>query len=154
MARFSTSTITATLVASTAYSALEIKTPSSTDITIKKWWVEFNSVTSTDKFVLVQVGLFSAAVTTNTGITPAKIDYGGNAMSSACTVGVNATVEGAGTFNTSGEQHEWAPNSGQTFWEPPETAWQVPPSSFFRIRLTPGSAITSVTAAVGVAWEE
>ena len=154
MARFSTSTITATLVASTAYSALEIKTPSGTDIVINKWWVELNSVTSTDKYVLIQVGLFSAAVTTNTGVTPAKIDYGGNAMASQCTVGVNATSEGAGTFSASYEQHQWAPNAGQTFWEPSETAWQVPPSSFFRIRLTPGSAITTVTAAVGVAWEE
>lgn len=154
MARFSTSTITATLVASTAYSALEIKTPSSTDIVILKWWVELNSVTSTDKFVLAQIGLFSAAVTTLTAVTPAKIDYGGNAVASQCTVGVNTTVEGAGTFNASYEQHQVPPNAGLILWEPDAIAWQIPPSSFFRIRLTPGSALTTVTAAVGVTWEE
>lgn len=154
MAVFSTSTITATLVASTAYSALEIKTPSSGGIRVTKWWVEFNSVTSTDKFVLVQVGRFSAAVTTNTGIVPARVDWGENAIVSQCTVGVNATVEGAATFNTSYEQHQVAPNAGLTVWEPREAAWQTLPSDFFRIRLVPGSALTAVTAAVGCTWEE
>jgi hypothetical protein len=154
MAIYSTSTITATLVASTAYSALEIKTPSSTGIRILKWWVEFNSVTSTDKFVLVQVGRFSAAVTTNTGVTPARADWGYNALVSQCTVGVNATSEGAGTFNASYEQHQVPPNSGLTMWEPREMAWQTVASDFFRIRLTPGSALTSTTAAVGCTWEE
>jgi len=154
VAIYSTSTITATLVASTAYSALEIKTPSSTGIRLLKWWVEFNSVTSTDKFVLVQVGRFSAAVTTNTGVTPARVDWGYNSIASQCTVGVNATAEGAGTFNASYEEHQVAPNSGLVMWEPREMAWQTLPSDFFRIRLTPGSALTSVTAAVGATWEE
>ena len=154
MAVFSTSTITATLVASTAYSALEIKTPSSTGIRVVKWWVELNSVTAADRFVLVQVGRFSAAVTTNTGVTPARVDWGENAIASQCTVGVNATAEGAGTFNASYEQHQVPPNAGLVVWEPREWAWQTLPSDFFRIRLTPGSALTSVTAAVGCTWEE
>lgn len=154
MPYYSTSTVTATLVASTAYSALEIKTPASTGIKVVKWWVELNSVTSTDKQVLVQVGAFSLAVTTNTGVVPAKVDWGDNGLASQCTVGVNASAEGAGTFNAGYEEHSIGPSSGYTFWEPAEIAWQIAPSSFFRIRLTPGSALTTTTAAVGCTWLE
>jgi hypothetical protein len=154
MPTYSTSTVTATLVASTAYSALEIKTPATTGARIVKWWVELNSVTAGDKNVLVQIGLFSAAVTTNTGVTPARVDYGLSGLASQCTVGVNATAEGAGTFNASYEQHSISASAGMTFWEPDPYAWQVPASSFFRIRLTPGSALTSATATVGCTWTE
>ena len=95
MPTFSTSTVTATLVAATAYTAIEIKTPSSTGIKIVKWWVELNSITSTNNNVLLQIGAFSAAVTTLTSQTPAKVDWGNSSIGSQCTVGVNATVEGA-----------------------------------------------------------
>jgi hypothetical protein len=151
---YSYSTVTATLVASTAYSALEIKTPASTGAKMLKWWVWFNSVTAADKNILVQVGQFSAAVTTLTGVTPAKIDWGDNGLASQSTVGANATVEGAGTFTAGYEQHSIAANSGLIIWEPDAIAMQIPVSSFFRIRLTPGSALTTTTAAVGCTWSE
>jgi hypothetical protein len=154
VAAYSVSGVSATLVASTAVSVFELKTPAAGYAKITKWWVDFSSVTSTDKPILVQVGRFSAAVTTNTSVTPALVDYGGNGLASQCTAGINATTEGAGTFNTNGEQHEWAPNSSTAFWEPDNSAWQVPPSSFFRIRITPGSAITSATATFGCTWTE
>jgi len=111
-------------------------------------------VTSGQGTVLVQVGRFSAAVTTNTAVTPALVDYGGNGIASQCTAGINATVEGAGTFNTNGEQHNWFPNTSTAFWEPDTSAWVVPPSSFFRIRLTPPATITSTTATYGCTWTE
>lgn len=154
MSIYSYSTVTATLAASTAYTALEIQTAASTDIRVLKWWVELNSVTSTDKFVLVQMGVFSAAATTATTVTPAKVDYGGASIASQSTVRANATVEGAGTFTAGGEQHYVGASSGYTFWEPDRAAWQFAASAFIRIRLTPGSAITSATAAVGWTWEE
>lgn len=154
MSIYSYSTVTATLVASTAYTALEIQTAASTDIKILKWWVELNSVTSTDKQVLVQVGAFTAAVTTATAVTPTKVDWGGNGIASQSTVRVNATTEGAGTFTAGYEQHYIGASSGYTFWEPDRLALQIPNSAFFRIRLSPGSALTSTTAAVGVTWEE
>lgn len=154
MAVYSVSNVSATLVAATAVSVFELKTPGGAYAKITKWWVDFNSVTSTDKFILVQVGRFSAAVTTNTTVTAALVDSAGASIASQCTAAINATVEGAGTFNTNGEQHEWPPNSSTAFWEPDNSAWVVPPSSFFRIRITPGSAITSATATFGCTWTE
>lgn len=154
MSVYSYSTVSATLVASTAYSALEIQTSASTDIKVLKWWVELNSVTSTDKPVLIQVGQFSIAVTTATTVTPAKVDWGGASIASQSTVRVNATSEGAGTFSAGYEQHYVGASSGYTFWEPDRIAWQIPGNAFFRIRITPGSALTTTTAVVGCTWEE
>lgn len=154
MPTYSVSTVTATLVASTAYSAIEIKTPTSTGIKVVKWWVELNSVTAGDKNVLAQVTRFTSAVTTNSAATPVLVDYAENGLVSQCTVGVNATVEGAGTPNSAGEQHSIPAGGGLTIWEPDAYGLQVPISSFFRIRLTPGSALTTTTATCGVTWIE
>lgn len=158
MPTYSASTVTATLVASTAYTALEIKPPASTGVTVLKWWVELNSVTAGNNNVLVQMGLFTAAVTTLTAITAAnipKVDYGMNGLNSQCTVGYNATVEGAGTFVAAGEQHSIAANAGFVLWEPEKIAWQFLPSAVsVRIRLTPGAAITTTTATCGWTWDE
>jgi hypothetical protein len=151
---YSTSTVTATLAISTAYSALEIKTPSSTGIKVVKWWCEFNGITTSNSNALVQIGQFSAAVTTNTAVTPAKVDWGDNGLASQCTVGVNATAEGAGTFNASYEQHTVPSTSGLILWEPDTYAWQIPASSFFRIRITPGGTFSGITANVGCTWVE
>ena len=155
MASFQTSTVTATLVAATAYTAIELRPPSGTPIKIVKIWADFGSTTSTDKPVLVQVAKFSAAVTTATANTPLPLDWRGDDTAADTAASVNATVEGAGTFVANGEQHNVSPVSGlYVAWETDETALWVPGGSFFRIRLTPGSAITSTTACCGVAWVE
>ena len=158
MPTYSVSTVTATLVASTAYTAIEIKPPASTGAKILKWWVELNSVTAGNNNVLVQMGLFTAAVTTITAIAAAnvpKVDYGLNGLVTQCTVGVNASSEGAGTFVANGEQHSVAANSGYTLWEPDDIAWQfLPSATSVRIRLTPGATITSTTATCGWTWNE
>jgi len=157
MPTYSVSTVTATLVASTAYTAIELKPPAGGGIKVLKWWVELNGA-STDKYVLVQMGLFSAAVTTLTSIAAAnvpKVDYGQNGLNAQSTVGVNATVEGAGTFTANQEQHNWPPNSQQTFWETDLTSWLfLPAATSVRIRLTPGNTITSTTATCGMTWFE
>lgn len=158
MPTYSVSTVTATLVASTAYTAIELKPPASTGIKGIKWWVELNSTTTGNNNVLVQFGLFSAAVTTLTAITAAnvpKVDYGMNSLNAQTVAGVNATVEGAGAFTANQEQHSIPAASGMTFWEPEEYAWQFPASSTsVRIRLTPGAAISTTTATCGVTWTE
>jgi hypothetical protein len=151
---YSVSTVTATLGASTAYSAIEIKTPSSTGIKVVKWWVELNGLTSSNANALAQVTRFTAAVTTNTAATPVLVDYGENSLASQCTVGVNATAEGAGTPNAAGEQHSIPQNAGMTFWEPDPYALQVAPSAFFRLRIVPGSPFSGVIATCGVTWIE
>ena len=154
MPTYSYSTVTATLVASTAYSAIEIKTPAATGAKIVKWWVEINSTTSGDKNILAQIGQFSAAVTTLTAVTPVRMDYAENGLVSQSTVGVNATVEGAGTFLAGYEQHTIPANAGMIIWEPDPYVMQIPGSSFFRIRLTPTGTISAATAAVGCTWTE
>jgi hypothetical protein len=87
-------------------------------------------------------------------VTPAKVDWGMNGLASQCTVGVNATAEGAGTFNAGYEQHSVGASSGLDIWDPDAYVWQIPFSSFFRIRLTPGAALTTTTATVGCTWTE
>lgn len=155
MPSFQVSTTTATLVASTAYTAIELRTPSTGGAWIKKAWADFNSATSTDKPVLVQMGKFSAAITTATANIPMPLNYLGNISAANTAASVNATVEGAGTFTANGELHNVLPQGGMYVgWDTDETALWVPPSSFFRIRITPGSAITSTTACCGVAWLE
>jgi hypothetical protein len=154
---YSYSTVTATLAASTAYTAIEIKPPTG-GITVLKWWVELNSVTATDKQVLVQMGAFSAAVTTLTAVTAAnvpKVDYGMNGLVAQSVVGFNASSEGAGTFVAGGEQHSIPPNSGMSFWETEDTAFDFPSAiNSVRIRLTPGAALTATTATCGITWRE
>lgn len=162
MPTYSVSTVTATLVASTAYTAIEIKPPSACGIIVEKWWVELTGASS-DKPVLVQMGLFSAAVTTLTAIAAAnvpKVDYGMNSLNAQSTVGVNATAEGAGTFTANAEQHYFQPNAGATYWESSgqplgNTAWTfLPSATSVRLRLTPGTTITSAVAACGMTWYE
>ena len=155
MASFQTTTVTATLVAATAYTAIELRPPAGTPIKIVKWWADFNSATSTDKALLVQAGKFSSAITTGTANTPIAVDWKGDDVSASTAASVNATSEGAGTAVANIEAHNIMPQGGlYVAWETDETALWVPGGSFFRIRLTPGSAITSTTASCGVAWVE
>ncbi|MDH6134655.1 hypothetical protein P3T37_004059 [Kitasatospora sp. MAA4] len=154
MPGWSVTTTTATLVASTAVSAIELRT-GALPIKIVKWWADFNSATSTDKPVLVQAGRFSAAVTTNTAATPAAMSYLGAETGAQTAAGVNATTEGAGTAAAQTEAHNVAPQGGlYAAWETDDTALWVPPNSFWRLRITPGSAITATTANCGVVWVE
>ncbi|WP_280667535.1 MULTISPECIES: hypothetical protein [unclassified Kitasatospora] len=147
-------TTTATLVASTAVTAIELRT-GSVPIKVLKWWTDFNSATSTDKPVLVQSGRFSAAVTTNSAATPSAMSYVGQDTSAQTAAGVNATTEGAGTPAANTESHNVLPQGGlYAAWETDDTALWVAPNSYWRLRITPGSAITTTTANCGVVWTE
>ncbi len=155
MATFQVSTTTATLAASTAYSAIELRPVSSTPIQILKWWIDGNSYTSTDHPLLVQAGKFSAAVTTNTSATPLPVDYRGQDSTANTAAGVNATSEGAGTWVANGELHSLAPQGfPYVCWETEDTALWVPGGGYWRLRVTPGSALTSTTVTCGVLWKE
>lgn len=154
MPNFSVTTVSATLAASTAVSVIELRT-GSVPIKIVKWWCDLNSATSTDKPVLIQAGRFSAAVTTNSAATPAAMSYVGQDTSAQTAAGVNATSEGAGTPVGQMEAHTLLPQGGlYASWETDDTALWVAPNSYWRLRLTPGSAITSTTANAGVVWVE
>jgi hypothetical protein len=139
---FQVSTTTATLVASTAYSAIELRTTSTLPIKIVKWWVDLNSATSTDKPVLVRAGRFSAAVTTIAGATPSPLSYVGSDSTSV-------------TPNNNPDLHYVLPQGGMyVCWETDETAMWLGTSSFWRIQITPGSALTTTTANCGVVYVE
>lgn len=138
------------LTAATAKSVMEIKTPATTGLMVTKWWVEFDGTNAAATPVRIEMGRFSAAVTTLTSFTPYLVDYGENGLVSQSTVGTNATVEGAGTFSA-GEVHRVAATSGLIIQDPLGLYWQVGASSFFRIRLT---AAQAVNATVGVQWIE
>lgn len=151
MPTYSYSSDAVALVAATAKSVLELKTPSTTAIAITKWWVEFDGVTPTNTPVKLEIGRFSAAVTTNSSTpTPYLVDYAGNALASQCALGVNASTEGAGTF-AAGETHRVPPTSGLVMLDPLGGYWQVPASGFWRIRLT---AAQVVNVTFGVTWVE
>jgi hypothetical protein len=152
---FLVATTTATLVASTAYTALELRPPAGVAAKIVKWWVDFNSATSTDKPVLVQAGKFSAAVTTATAANPTPLSFIGSDTTASTAASVLTTAEGAGTASGQVESHYVLPQGGMyVAWETDDTALWVAPGTFYRIRLTPGSALTTTTANVGAVWVE
>lgn len=154
MPNFQVATTTATLVASTAYTAIELRPPAGTVGKVVKWWADLNSATTADKPVLVQAGLFSAAVTTATANTPLALS-GVAGLAARTAASVNASVEGAGAANANTEGHYVLPQGGlYVAWETDDTALWIPAGSFFRIRLTPGSALTTTTANCGVVFVE
>ncbi|WP_037605836.1 hypothetical protein [Streptacidiphilus rugosus] len=155
MPNFQVSTTTATLVASTAYTAIELRTSSSTPIKIIKWWCDFNSSTSTDKPLLAAAARFTAAVTTASAATPMALSFVGSDSTASTSASVNTTVEGAGAISGMPESHYVAAQAGLwAAWETDDSALWVATSSFWRLRITPGSAITSTTANCGVVWVE
>uniref|UniRef100_UPI003F490BCF hypothetical protein n=1 Tax=Pseudonocardia sp. CA-138482 TaxID=3240023 RepID=UPI003F490BCF len=138
------------LVAATAKSVLEIRTPASTGIVPVLWWVEFDGIPATNPPVKVEVGIFSAAVTTATSITPALINFGNRGLASQCTCNQNTSAEGAGTASIV-EIHRIPPTSGLIWTESLGMEMAVGASSFWRVRLT---AAQAVNATVGVRWTE
>lgn len=144
------------LTGGTAKTVLEIKTPASTGMVPLLWWVEFDGTTATNAPVKVEVGRFSAAVTTmaSAGVTPSRVNDGNRALvsQSVCGTGFvgSAQTEGAGTA-TDVEIHRVPPTSGLVFAENLGMEWVLGASAFWRIRLT---AAQAVNATVGVRWTE
>jgi len=142
------------LTAATAKTVLEIKTPATTGIVPVCWWVEFDGTTATNTPVKVEVGRFSAAVTTmgTAGVTPSKTNYGNNSLASQCTCGTGAgtNTEGAGTASDV-EIHRVSPTSGLIWTESLGMEWTLGASAFWRIRVT---AAQTVNCTAGVRWTE
>lgn len=137
------------LVAATAKSVLEIATPATMDLRIVEWWVDFDGVSASAVPVKVEVGRFSAAVTTATTITPSKFTNTA-APASVSTTKHSTTAEGAGTA-TDVIIKRISPTSGFHYVAPLGRELYLPLSGFYRIRLT---AAAIVNATVGVIWEE
>lgn len=136
------------LTAATAKSVLELATGANDRARIVQWSVEFDGTSATATPVKVEVGRFSAAVTTATSFTPMKLDAAEGAA--AITAKHTATAEGAGTFDA-GEIHRVPPTSGMVLQYPLGREWVVGTSGFWRMRLT---AAATVNATVSVTWDE
>jgi hypothetical protein len=135
------------LVAATAKSVFELATPSTNRGCIKEYWIEFDA-SAAGAGVKVEVGRFSAAVTTATSVTPSKAD--GADGPSLCTTKHSTSAEGAGTASDV-FIHRIPPNGGYHYISPSDSGLIVAVSSFFRIRLT---AAATVNATFGCVWEE
>lgn len=136
------------LVAATAKSCLELAAASSDRISIKEWWVEFDGVSASAIPVKVEVGRFSAAVTTATTATAEKLDPADGAASAVAKH--TTTTEGAGTADDV-LLHRISPTSGYHYIAPLGQELILAVSTFWRIRLT---AAAGVNATVGVIWQE
>lgn len=137
------------LAAATAKTVLELGTAATDRAKIVSWWVEFDGATATAVPVKIEVGRFSAAVTTATTGTASKFDPAdGNPAS---TVKHSTTTEGAGTAEAGIENHRCHPQSGMLVQYPLGREDVMAPSTFFRIRCTAAAAV-NVTA--GIIWEE
>lgn len=137
------------LVAATAKSVLELGTPSTDRAKIKEWWVEFDGVTAANTPVKVEVGTFSAAVTTATTLAGAKFDPADG--TAAATAKHSTSTEGAGTITAGTPIHRISPTSGYHYIAPLGQEWTMAVSTFWRMRLT---AAQTVNATVGLIWEE
>jgi hypothetical protein len=135
------------LSAATAKTALELGTSASNRIRIKEWWVEFDGVSGTAVPVKVEVGRFSAGVTTATSANEKFDPADGTA---ATTAKHSATVEGAGTADDI-QFHRVSPTSGYHYIAPLGQELVLAVSTFWRMRLT---AAATVNCTVGVIWEE
>jgi hypothetical protein len=133
------------LAAATAKTVLEIGVAATDRVKIVAWWVEFDGVTPAAIPVKVEIGRFSAAVTTATTATEKKYDPADAAPSAV--VKHSTTVEGAGTAEAGLEIHRIHPQGGLLVQYPLGREEVLAVSTFWRIRVT-AAAIVNVTAGV------
>lgn len=148
MALYSMSVDGIALVAATAKSIAELGTASTDRARIVEWSVTFDGVTATAIPVKVEVGRFSAAVTTATTFTADKLDPADGAP--AAVAKHTTTTEGAGTADDV-KIFRVPPTGGLVMQYPLGREWVMAVSTFWRIRLT---AAAAVNATFHVVWEE
>src|SRR5262245_17171626 len=136
------------LVGATAKSVLELGTPSADRARVVEWWYEFDGTTATNTPVKVELGRFSAGVTTATTLAGFKVDPADGA---AAVVAKHSTsTEGAGTVSDV-INRRCPPTSGFHYVAPLGREVVLAVSTFWRMRLT---AAQAVNVTVGVMWEE
>jgi hypothetical protein len=135
------------VAAATAETIIEVGTSSGNRAKIVEWWVEFDGVTATAIPVKVEVGRFSAAITTGTTGTSSKYDPADATPESV--IKHTVTTEGAGTAEAGIEIHRIHPQGGFLKQYPLGRETVLAASTFWRIRVT-AAAIVNVTAGVTV----
>jgi hypothetical protein len=149
MALYQFSVDAVALVAATAKTVIELGTASTDRAKIVEWWVEFDGVSPTAIPVKVEIGRFSATVTTATTGTPSKLDPAEGAAASV--VRHTTTTEGAGTAEAGLAIHRFHPQAGMVHQSPLGREEVLAVSTFWRVRLT---AAAAVNVTVGIVWEE
>lgn len=150
MALYSMSVDGIALVAATAKSIAELAIGAADRAKIVEWSVTFDGVTASAVPVKIEVGRFSAAVTTATTYSggPDKLDTGDG---TAGTVAKHSTTtEGAGTADDI-IFYRVPPTGGLVMQYPLGREWVMPVSTFWRIRCT---AAAGVNVTFNVTWEE
>jgi hypothetical protein len=143
------------LVAATGKTICQLASTSAARIVIKEWWVEFDGVTATAVPVKVEVGRFTTVITTGTALTAAvqgrrdggSPDPTGIVTHSVSTEGTSTVTQGPQAL----EIHRVPPTSGIYVMYPDGREWDLPVSSYWRIRCT---AAAGVNATFGVVWAE
>lgn len=135
------------LTAATAKSLLELGTSATERAKIVEWWVDFDGVSATAVPVKVEVGRFSAAVTTATTASE-KFDPADGANTAVAKH--STTTEGAGTADDIMFKRV-PPTSGFHYIAPQGRELTLAVSTFWRLRLT---AAAGVNATAGLIWDE
>jgi hypothetical protein len=154
MPRFQLNSGPISIAASTTKTLADIATPAGAIASVAEWWVgsDATSAGTATSAIRIQIGLFSAAVTTHSAYTPDLADYGGNGLASQVTAGINTTVEGAGTATHIREFPLGLTQSMFAVWE--TVSRPIPASSFWRIRAIIPAGIGTTNLYVFGAWDE
>jgi hypothetical protein len=144
------------LAASATKTVGDLATGANNIARIPKWWVasDATSAGTATSALRVQVGLFTAAVTTHTAATIDKFDGADWSISAQSTAGIATTAEGAGTPVAGSFEEHILPltQSELIVWEP--VARVVYQSAFWRIRIIAPAGIGTTNIYCGWAWTE
>lgn len=153
MALYTFSIDNVALVASTAKTVIELGTTANTRAKIIEWWVEAIGTKVNAEPIKIEVGRFSAAVTTATTGTASQDEPSDPPPDTV--VKHSTTVEGAGSAESGIEIRRLHPQSRTTAARFSQALigreYVLTVSTFWRIRVTAGEA---VNVTVGVRWEE
>jgi hypothetical protein len=104
--------------------------------------------------IRVQIGLFTAAVTTHTVVVPDPFDGADGGVPAQTVAGIATTAEGAGT-PLGVRIEEWPLALVQSWgvvWEPKPRL--IPPGSFWRIRIIAPANIGATNIYAGCGFDE
>jgi hypothetical protein len=144
------------LAASATKTFVDLATTANNVARVSKWWVGSDAVSAgtATSDIRVQIGLFTAAVTTHTAVVPDPFDGADGGVAANTVAGIATTSEGAGT-PLGVRIEEWPLALVQSWgvvWEPVPRL--VPPSSFWRIRLIAPAGIGTTNIYAGCGFTE
>lgn len=138
-----------------AKTIVDLATTANNVARVWKWWVGADAVSpgTATSDIRVQIGLFTAAVTTHTAYTVDKFDGADGGVAAQTAAGIATTSEGAGT-PTFFEEHPLPLTQSELLvWES-QAPRLVPPSSFWRIKIIAPANIGTTNIYAGCAFTE